>query len=128
MIGGIPRAAVSDAWPSLAPFLQNMCDRSLGRLHLEGVRARLDSGEWQAWRANDFQAVAITSIEAETVTIHAVIGSERSEWAADGLATIEDWARALGKKHLVVFCRPGWSGFLRGQGYRETHREFAREL
>ena len=128
MIWGIPASRIGPHVQRLLPFLQNFADRSHSRWSVPGILDEIASEDVQVWVCNDFQAVALTRVWPEAVSIVACAGSERGEWCEDLEAEIRLWAKSKGKRHLLIDGRPGWSRWLKSLGYQEAHREMVVEL
>ena len=129
-IRGIPVADVPDHWDRLEPFLQSVAERSAQRWPLNEIRRCCYNGVVQVWVVEcgeDWKAVGLTEIKETAIEVLGVTGSDRHLWQ-DLFPEIEEWARKLGRAHMFINARPGWTKFLKGLGYREVHREFGKKL
>ena len=126
-ITGLPPEALPYA-RRLLPFLENFADRSLGRWTADEIMDRLSRAIMQAWVIGNWQAVAVTEVGPDHVGIVFCAGSRREDWAVALDDEMRAWARHLGKRHLVITARPGWSKLANARGYREIHREMMVEV
>jgi hypothetical protein len=112
------------------PHLEALSRASLKRWTAEILDRALAERDMQLWATPGFRTIAITSVEADTVTIRACSGDARDWKPLIGpfVAHIEEWARKLGKSHVVVNGRPGWSRFTKQRGYRCGHIEMIRSI
>lgn len=111
----IPSGRVEDYWPHIAPPIQRGAD-TLGLYNAAYVRPRLESGEWQAWVAGDFEAVCLTEIQkfdkAQVLIIRGLAGDGMDRWLHH-LATIEKWGAERGCDRVRIVGRPGWERALK---------------
>lgn len=128
MIRGLKSAEVPNEIERLLPFLQNFADRSHERWTVESLLHGILGRDRQVWVANDYQAVMLTSVSDRHVSIDAAAGTDRHDWYQDFLAEVTAWAKALGKRRLIILCRPGWARELRQEGFHEAHREMVRDV
>lgn len=112
----------------LMPFLQNFADRSGGRVKVEDLIERIKDTDSQVWVCGDFQAVAMTHIGPEYVSIDYCSGTDRADWQDDLLSEVEAWAKHHGCQRVFIFGRPGWSKWAKSKGFKEAHREMVREF
>jgi hypothetical protein len=112
----------------LRPWLEHFAARSHGRATAESLASDIASHVRQAWVCGDYQAVVLTSVHPDAVTIDFCAGRRRQDWQQDVDETVCAWARSLGKRWVISSARPGWTAYARERGYRETHREFAKEI
>lgn len=115
----------------MRPYLDNFALRSRWRMEAHQLEADLCEGTRQAWWVIDgdtLHAVALTQVSAmgAVVEITACAGRGCTAWRDGLLDAIEAWAREIGAAHVMPTVRPGWSKWLAGRGYRNTHREMER--
>ena len=130
---------VSAAWHEAWPLLERAATRTNGGTE-EEVFQTLMRGEAQLWSIFDSEAASprlrspregspsvapqerrrgavttqITLIGETGCRLWLVGGSRLAEWAADFLAEVEPWARALGCTHVWgTQSRPGWQRIVR---------------
>lgn len=128
MITGLQSAQIEGLMPMLRPFFENIAGRSHSRWSVADIIEEASSGKVQTWVCGQWQAVALTRVWPDAVSIVACTGADREDWC-DALETeIRAWARHLGKRHLLIDGRPGWSRWLRTKGYQEAHREMVIDL
>lgn len=123
MIGAVPADLVPANMDRLAPFFRNFAARSHSRWTVDEIVEEARSGSVQVWVCADWQAVALTRVWPDAVSIVACAGSGREDWCDELESAVRTWARDLGKRHLLIDGRPGWSRWLRSKGYQEAHRE-----
>src|SRR5690606_37604547 len=123
MITGVLSAGLERHLPRLLPAFQSFASRSHSRWTVEQIIEEIRGQTVQVWICNDYQAVALTRVWPDAVSIVACAGSDRGNWCAELEAEIRAWAKHLGKKHLLIDGRPGWSRWLKTIGYQEAHRE-----
>lgn len=82
----------------------------------------------QVFCINNFQALCLTAVSPEAVSIEACAGRDRIEWQDDLDDAIKGWARQEGKARVISMMRPGWVRHAKTRGYREGHREMVCEL
>lgn len=128
MIWGIRSADVPVYAGKLAPFLINFADRSYARTTALELLESVMKGEMQAYVVDDFRAVCLTSVHQEHVEINCCAGSDREDWQDELEAHMAAWAKATGKKRVIMLTRPGWSRWAKTKGYRIAHLELVREL
>jgi hypothetical protein len=112
----------------LRPWLEHFAARSHGTTTAEALAVEIAEQMRQAWVCGDYQAVILTSVHPDAVKIDFCAGSRRQEWQQDVDETVCAWARELGKRWVISLARPGWTAYARERGYRETHREWAKEI
>jgi hypothetical protein len=129
-VDGVLSTEFAQNWDHIRPAFESFVERSDERWTLEFLVQSVWARHKQVWRVNDWQAIALTSVapDAEYVTIEACYGEGYQDWYAALEAKIEMWAKALGAKRIFVMARPGWVKPLKGQGYREIHRELVKEI
>lgn len=127
-VSGIPLDAVASNLPAMRPFLENFARRDMDGYTVEDFERDILDGAAQAWKINDWQALALTYLTKEAVRITHCAGSDRTAWQEPLEQAIREWGRALGKKRVVATVRPGWSRFAKERGYREAHREMVMEI
>lgn len=128
MIVGIQSGDLDQHLTRLMPAFGSIAARSSSRWSVDQIIDEVRSKSVQVWVCNDFQAVALTRVWPDAVSIVACTGSGRDDWCAALEAEIRAWARHLGKKHLLIDGRPGWSRWLKTIGYQEAHREMVIKL
>lgn len=112
----------------LAPFLIDFADHSQARATAIQLLEAVMDERMQAYVVDDFKAVCLTSVHPEHVEINCCAGSDREDWQDELEAHIAEWARAMGKKRVVMITRPGWSKWAKTKGYGLSHVELVREL
>lgn len=128
MIYGIQSGDLDQHLTRLMPAFGNIASRSHSRWSVDQIIEECRGKSVQVWVCNDFQAVALTRVWPDAVSIVACTGSARGDWCAALEAEIRAWAKHLGKKHLLIDGRPGWSRWLKTIGYQEAHREMVIKL
>lgn len=128
MIWGILSRDVPHYSDRLLPFFQNFADRSHSRWSVEDIAEEISAQSVQVWICGEFEAVCLTRVWPDAVSIVACAGSERGDWCEELEQTIRAWAKSLGKRHLLIDGRPGWSRWLKTIGYQEAHREMVVDL
>lgn len=128
MIVGIPSRELGLVQDQVWPFLENFAERSLGRVTAEGLFEAIRVRDRQLWVLGDWQAVVLTSVGRESVTIEHCAGTDREDWQQEVDETICAWARSLGKRRVFSLARPGWAKYARERGFREIHREWVKEI
>ena len=128
MITGIQRADLDRHLPRLIWAFESFAQRSHSRWSVDDIIDEAREGSVQVWVCGDYQAVALTRVWPEAVSIVAAAGSGREDWCGALEAEIRAWARHLGKTHLLIDGRPGWSRWLKTLGYQEAHREMVVKL
>jgi hypothetical protein len=123
---GVPVAYVD--WRRVWPVLGHFAIRSGGTTTAEALALEIKGGMRQLWICGDWQAVVLTQVHPDCVSIDFCAGFGREDWQEDVDETIRAWALELGKSRIKVLARPGWAKFARERGYRETHREFERTV
>ena len=91
---------------------------------LREIEAR-DRQLWLAVNGSDVMAVILTRVCANrlgTVEVTHCAGHDRKDWQDAAFRAIMHWALDRGSQRVRVVARPGWSKFLKGKGFRETHR------
>jgi hypothetical protein len=115
-------------WRKVWPALEVFEGLSGGCTTVEALAHEIDTGMRQLWVCGDWQAVVLTSVHPDCVTIDFCLGVEREDWQEQVDAVVCAWARSLGKSRVKSTGRPGWTKFARAMGYRETQREFEKEV
>ena len=128
MIWGIRSADVPVYAGKLAPFLINFAEHSHDRSSAIQLLEAVMRGDMQVYVVDDFKAVCLTSVYADHIEINCCAGSEREDWQDDLEAHVEAWAKATGKKRLIMITRPGWSRWAKTKGYRLAHTQMVKEL
>ena len=128
MIEGIPARLYPPVRHRCLPFLENFVARSMGRWTVEDLENDVLDSSRQLWRIGDFQALAMTALDAENVIIDAAAGVRRHEWQDELDRTLREWGKALGKRRIIAFVRRGWEPFGRSRGYRVSHVEMTVDL
>lgn len=128
MVRGLQASEAEACLPRMMPALASIAGRSHSRWSVEDIVDEIRAHTVQVWVCGDFQAVALTRVWPEAVSIVACAGSDRGDWQAALEAEIRAWALHMGKKHLLVDGRPGWSRWLKTIGYQEAHREMVIDL
>lgn len=121
---GVP---VSEIDRSVMPWLEHFASRSHGTMTAGDLYNDLMNEERQLWVCGDWQAVVLTSVQDNAVSIDCCAGDRREEWQDMVDMVVTAWARTLGKRWVRSVARPGWARYARARGYREAHREFVKE-
>jgi hypothetical protein len=124
---GIPPHVIFDVFPMIKPWLTKMVNRTGGENDEYQLARDVLSGSKQMWvaRTDEICAVALTRIydhPVKVVEIAYCTGEGREDWADAMVDEIEKWAHEIGAQKLRTINRPGWVGFLKKRGLRETHR------
>ena len=119
IVTGIPRHHLGSLWRDAWPLLERAATRTNGGTE-EEVARRLLQGEAQLWGVFDGDRMVaavttqITLIGEKGCRLWLVGGWGMAEWAADFLARVEPWARALGCTHVWgAQSRAGWRRIVR---------------
>jgi hypothetical protein len=123
---GVPAPDID--WRLLWPWLEGFAERSHGTTTADALAHEIDNQLRQLWVCGDWQAVVLTSVHPDAIKIDFCAGTERGDWQQSIDETVCAWARATGKRWVLSLARPGWTKYARERGYRETHREFAKEI
>lgn len=124
----IPLALVPDYMRQIRPFLEAFAERDLEGETAEGFEAMVRRGVYQVWCLADWKACALTIIRPEAVLITHCGGRDREEWQEAFDDAVSEWCVSIGRKRVISSARPGWTRFAKSRGYRETHREFVKEV
>lgn len=108
-------------------WLEHFAKRSHGTATAQGLLDELKLELRQLWVIGDYQAVVLTQVHPDAISIDFCAGSRREEWQDVVDLMVTAWARDIGKKWVLSRARPGWTRYARARGYRETHREFVKE-
>ena len=128
MICGIHAKDIQEYAERLAPFLINFAEHSHSRATAIQLLDEIMSENMQAYVVDDFKAVCLTSVHPEHIEINCCAGSERDGWQDELEAHIAEWAKAIGKKRVIMITRPGWSKWAKTKGYKLAHTELVRDL
>lgn len=128
MIWGIHAADVPLYAGNLAPFLINFAEHSHARSTAIQLLEAVMREEMQVYVVDDFKAVCLTSVHPEHIEINCCAGSDREDWQDELEAHVAEWAKAIGKKRVIMITRPGWSKWAKSRGYRLAHTELVREI
>ena len=112
----------------LTPYLENIVERSSGRLTVDGLKRDIQEKEKQVYVIGDWQAICLTSLHENHINIHACVGERAEEWRDALDDFLREWARATGKQRIIGLVRPGWARWAKMRGYKETHRELVVEV
>jgi hypothetical protein len=125
-VRGIPVEQID--WPRLEPFLAHFAGRSGGTATVDGLVTDIQKRIRQLWVCGDWQAVLLTQVHPDCVSMDFCAGFRRQDWMDDMDAVICAWAKSLGKSRVKALVRVGWARHSKAYGYRETHREFLKEI
>lgn len=128
MIRGILVAEYPENREKIIPFLHGFAGRDLDGITVAQLEESILDRDKQVWSVNDFQAVCMTCVTTDAVRIERCAGVRRHEWQAELDDEIRAWAKALGKRRVVILGRPGWKPWAKNRGYREIHCELAVEV
>ncbi len=120
-------------WPLLEWAFTNFEERCGGDITAEELRDDVRDAAKQCWIAlegRDVRAVGITEIHGphKRVWFNYCAGRGREDWQTLMVEEIEAWAQRIGSAGIRTYSRTGWTPFLKGQGYRETHRIMEKSL
>jgi hypothetical protein len=115
-------------WPRLEPFLHHFAARSRGMTTVDGLTTEIKAKMRQVWVCGDWQAVVLTQVHPDCVTMNFCAGFRREDWMDTVDPVLCAWARSLGKSHVRALARAGWSRAAKARGWRETHREYTKEI
>lgn len=107
----------------VVPLLQPAVDRG-GDIRMQDLFQKLAVGDWQLWTVEDSAGsacVAVVTHVAVRPLSKAVqimyVGGRNIDECIGHLATIEEWARAIGATKIEAVGRKGWKRKL--SGYRQ---------
>ena len=127
IVGALSPEQVREYWPHIRPFFENFEERTQGDVDADQLFEEVQDGQRQCWAAigdKGVQAVALTEVAGlrGRVWVEYCAGERREEWQDQIMDAIEAWAKDNGSPGVLTFSRTGWTPFLKGRGYRETHR------
>ena len=128
-LAGVQPQDVRALEPYLRPWFELIEKTSKGRERAEGLLRAIETADMQLWiwwpAADHVKAVCITEIvvcpAVKICRIRACVGTDRSEWLAAALPTIEAWAAQNGCDLVEPIARIGWERDLKALGYRKHH-------
>jgi hypothetical protein len=127
-VNGLPAGDCDGKWHLIEPFLENFAQRSLGRWSVDSLVKAIQDQRRQVWVINNFQALCLTSVHENHVSMDAVMGERHEEWIEDLVEEIKEWSAHLGKDRIIALVRPGWARWGVKNGWKEAHREMTINL
>jgi hypothetical protein len=117
MMRGVPVSEIGAVWLAVAPLLERATRRTRGRVSVEALRPKLETGEMQLWIAEPLQLACLTEVilypHQRWCRVAFAAGRDLRLCRA-GLALIEAWARAKGCVGVEIEGRAGWVRALPG--------------
>jgi len=115
-------------WELVQPHLERVVERTGERYSLKGVAENILAHRWQLWGAWDERALAYRAVAGTEVynevsgllccNVLFASGLEAERWTPL-LAGIEEQARHMGCKRMLMMARKGWARRL--PDYKMTH-------
>ena len=127
-IEGVPAADVPLHYDRIWALLEKCAVRSTGRKSARDLYDDCRTGNKQLWVVGHYQAILLTHVGDDYVSIDFCAGTGRLQWQEAIDAEICGWARHLGKKRVFALGRPGWDSFSKSAGYREINREYVKDV
>lgn len=131
-----PPVVLADPWVTLEnwhwiePLLERI-DTSESGFSTFDVLTKIQAGGFQCWIVPE-RAVAITTVTAfpqhSVCTVLQLAGDGLSEWFADIMACIEDFAREMGCKYVEEYGRKGWERVGKSLGYEYAFTVMRKQL
>jgi len=123
----IPKDNLLQAWVHIHPWIKKATDKVPTHLTPDFILKRAmneESSIWIAYLKSDplpLLGAASTAIhergKSKILTIEALGGREISKWAHKTLHEFEKMVLQYGLDEIEIEGRPGWSRYLRNQGY-----------
>ena len=131
-IGGVPAGAVMSVWERVEPILQRVVKRQTG-FDLDSVLTKLQLAHWQLWVIGDFQAVAVTEIQARplhnVLWVQFIAGDHVDDWLEDWEKVLEAFGTAHNCAAIEFNGRRGWGKFQhKFRDYKPVLTTYRREL
>lgn len=131
----IPKEHLGRVLPMVLDKLEDVAERSRGRLTVAGMVDQMATGQWQLWMVWDatsqtHKAVFATEIVRElsdkwVCRIPILTGEDSGKWLYL-VDELEAWARANGCASMSLSVRKGWARKL--PDYHMTHVTLEKEL
>lgn len=126
IVGALSPAEIEEYWPHMESRFRSFEERTHGDITAEILKQECLEGKRQCWVAvnEGIEAVALTEVAGlnNRVWVEYCSGEGRQDWQDKIMDAIEAWAREIEAPGVLTFSRTGWTPFLKGRGYRETHR------
>lgn len=126
IVGALSPGEIEAYWPHLEKRFLSFEERTHGDVTAQMLKEDCQAGKRQCWVAvnEGIEAVALTEVAGlnNRVWLEYCSGEGRLDWQDKIVDHIEAWAREIGSPGVLTFSRTGWTKFLKGKGYRETHR------
>ena len=122
-------AMIDQAWPSVAPFLQDAVDASAGEMSLESIKRRIEDETTIAICMTEEDGLYAVGI-LEKVTfpssksvlgISCLGGVELDRWVNELDKAVTNIAREQDCTEVRIIGRPGWLKALKELGWGSTH-------
>lgn len=131
----IPTEQVENVWPLADSYIKRAVEHGGPLVTLEDVRDGVFSGRTQLWlvwddsreAADRCRAAIVTDKVRDVCLIRSLGGEGMDEWL-HLIGRLEDWARSVGCKSLIVDGRPGWEKALKSFGYERRWVVLNKEL
>lgn len=121
----LPADGLEQAWPLLAPFVEQMAERFPDDWPVRETWRQGLSGElafWVIWEPDEKQAYGVVGTKLgekpsgkKVLVVEIATGTEHKRWA-HLISTLEDYAKSNGCRRVEIRGRGGWARAL--DGYR----------
>jgi hypothetical protein len=131
----IPKEHVGRVLPMVVDKLEDVAERSRGRLSVPGMLDQFATGRWQMWIIWDASAQAPKAVFGTEIYrelsdlwicgVRFLTGEDSGQWLYL-VDQLEEWARANGCSRLDIVARKGWAKKL--PDYKLTHVLLEKDL
>lgn len=119
---------INTFWPIAEPLLAPAVEVTSGRIGMESVFIRLQSGVYLLWVAHqddlDIKAAFLTREaqypDKKVLTIECAGGTQMHGWLEEASKVFRAHSRAAGLTGVELYGRPGWTRALKSLGWRQS--------
>lgn len=135
VVVGVQRSELAQAWPFASSVLKPAFERSRGELSSESVADNLLAERCQLFllvRDGVPDSAMVTAVEqrasGRTVLFILAAGGVNARGWLEWLPALERWAASHGCDEIYFDGRKGWARMLRGAGFAEASRRYAKRI